>query len=509
MTQKRQTHPELDALPAMVPDDGTQQRPLTVTQLLQGERRGVDKAWAQGHEAAAMVADDPLPSPPAITSLAELEALAEQPLFDEEHDNERIEAEPDASDAPVANFGGPAIRCEPKLPTLNRTELTERITHDVLDRLTGLGDHRLSWPLADKPETERRVLTQIDALVCLGSEAFSVVEAAPATSPWSSWAIVFALACVEGRQAVASVYDHVAQLGPEQRQHRRRAAEAFAASHNPHAVPLARACLATPGAEPFGLELLSLLHQLRPEDLAGWLKQPDPETRAVALRAWTRLGTPPSDLRALQALLDTPDADLAWQAARALTFWGSGAPLAALRHGETLVQILGERAIELVVLTGHHDDAPLVQRLVRRLEPTAELLDAVARLGHPGTWAFLAHFLGDAVLADDAVSALKTAFGDRVDDDHRLDAERWEAAIAALGLEEHQRVRQGQPWSPNVVAAECADPNLTADQIAQRLDELRARCRVHLSVPFWDFTPRHETFVTDLDAALRRTGALR
>ena len=121
----------------------------------------------------------------------------------------------------------------------------------------------------------------------------------------------------------------------------------------------------------------------------------------------------------------------------------------------------------------------------------------------------LAHFLGDALLADDAVAALRTAFGDRVPDEHRLDVEQWEKAIAQLGLDDTQRVRRGQPWSPSIVAAECADPSLSAHDVTLRLDELRARTRVRLPAALWDLTPNHQTLATDLTAALSRLGALR
>src|SRR5690606_29025306 len=144
------------------------------------------------------------------------------------------------------------------------------------------------------------------------------------------------------------------------------------------------------------------------------------------------------------------------------------------------LEVLGPRALELLVLAGHHDDVPLVQRLVRRLEPTAKLLDAVARLGHPGTWAFLAHFLGDPILEDDAVAALRVTFGDLVPEDARRDPERWEKAIGAMRLSPSRHLRRGRDWSPAVVAAECADDSLSRFDVERRLDELRARSRVRV-----------------------------
>jgi hypothetical protein len=151
----------------------------------------------------------------------------------------------------------------------------------------------------------------------------------------------------------------------------------------------------------------------------------------------------------------------------------------------------------------------MVARLVRRLPATPQLLDAVARLGHPGTWAFLVHYLGDPVLADDAVLALSTTFGDAVDERDRHDAERWEQAIARLRLDAGARVRRGKPWSPAVVADECADARLSARAVEKRLDELRARQRVTVPAPLWALSPLHQTFASDLRAALRRQGAIR
>src|SRR5690606_4878837 len=127
-----------------------------------------------------------------------------------------------------------------------------------LERLAGLAEHRARWPLADKAETERRCLAQVDGLICLGAPAMEVLTTTTPISPWLSWATVFALACIDGREPLGAIADHVAALAPDQREHRRLAAEAFAASQHPHAVPLARACMTMAGAEPFALELLSL-----------------------------------------------------------------------------------------------------------------------------------------------------------------------------------------------------------------------------------------------------------
>ena len=510
------THPELEALPPMVPSDGTHQRPLTLAALLSGERRAVEAPWSVAFEdaAEAPTASEPEPSPPPITTLEELEALASRPLFADERPAANDAAASDTGsrtndDLPVATFGPAAIRTDPQLPTLTRPELHQRIAADTLDRLAGLGEHRLRWPLGDKAETERRCLAQVDALVCLGSAAIGALSEAQARSPWTSWAVSFALGCLEGREALASIHQHLITLGPTQREHRRRAAEAFAASFHPHVIPLGRACLATPGCEPFALELLSLRGHLSSADLEAWLPRPDPEIRAVVLRALTRLPHPPTNVAALEPLLDTADPDQAWEAARALTLWGSGAPLSQLRHGGALLTVLGERALELIVLGGHSDDAELVQRLVRRLDPTPALLDAIARIGHPGTWAFLAHYLAEPTLADDAHAALKTAFGDLVDRAHRHDPDAWKQAIALLRLTDAQRIRRGQPWSPAAVAAECADPTLSAEAVERRFDELRARQRVQIAAPLWALTPLHLSFATDLTAALRRQGAIR
>lgn len=78
---------------------------------------------------------------------------------------------------------------------------------------------------------------------------------------------------------------------------------------------------------------------------------------------------------------------------------------------------------------------------------TPAMLDAVARFGHAGTWAFLANYLVDPMLAPAASRALATLFGDCVSGDDRLDANVWELAIAKLGLDPRNRYRRGRVWS--------------------------------------------------------------
>ncbi len=502
--------PELSDVPPMQLEPGTLQQPLQ-----HGDRGRLPHPWVSlfwGAQPSVDAGDAANENGLTITSLAELDALAERDVVASDP-NDAIEpddSEDEANDA--ADFSPAQVRCDlSRSPVLTPWGLRARIVHDCADRLAALGEHRAHWPMARKADTERRCLAQLDAILCIGSGALSELEywrqANP--TPWASWAYVFALASLDGREALAGIAAHVAELGPEQREHRRLAAEAFAASSNPHAEPLARACLATPVGMGFAIELLSLRGLIDASALDGWLERPEPEVRACALHAWARLSTRPENVQRFESLVDTTDPDLAWEAARALSLWGSGAPLSAMRHGGALLDVLGPRAVELFVLCGHPDDAALVQRLVRRHEMTESLLDAVARLGHPGVWAFICHYLGDPALEGAAAQALATLFGDIVNAREKRDPFAWEKAIAALHLKEGERYRRGRPWSARVVAEECASGLLSRRAVELRLDELRARAGICTTPRLFGWSEQHQGFDAELLSAAEQTGARR
>ncbi|MEM1035019.1 MAG: hypothetical protein AAGN82_32060 [Myxococcota bacterium] len=496
---------------AMTPDAGHDQRPIDAAEVVaSGAQRRLPSRWGsmparREHGSAAEGVD--ATQAPAITSLAELEALG-SPVDDGDDEGEGEGGVPTASEPKEARFttaAEAASYCvDPEVKALDRSELSSRIALDLRERLAGLAEARAHGPLDDKTETERRMLAQVDGLVCLGATAVDAILAEPSMTPWDTWATVLLLSCLEGREALETIVSVVQGLGPDDQAHRRAAAEAFAASANPHDMALARACLEEEGTAPFGLELLSLRGRLAGPDLAAWAEQRHPETRAVVLRAMTRLVAPPLEVERFVSWLDTDDPALAWEAARALTLWGSGAPLGALRRGERLLRALGAAAVELLVLAGHHDDVALVQRFVSTLDPSPDLLDAVARLGHPGTWAYLAHHLGDPVLGEDAAAALTLLFGgDVVSAEERNDRFAWEAAIARLGLSPERRLRRGRDWSAAVVADECWHGDLSRRDIEARLDELRARIRVRVPSRLWAFGVGSKEVAREIRAQLR------
>ncbi|MBI4951168.1 MAG: hypothetical protein HY908_03985 [Myxococcales bacterium] len=110
---------------------------------------------------------------------------------------------------------------------------------------------------------------------------------------------------------------------------------------------------------------------------------------------------------------------------------------------------------------------------MRTCPVTPELLDAVARFGNPGSWAFLAHHLADPELQHAAAAALTTLFGDPAETKPLAEG-GWEATIGRLRLDPDRRYRRGKHWSPDVVTEECRAGELCRLATERRLDELRA-----------------------------------
>jgi hypothetical protein len=128
-----------------------------------------------------------------------------------------------------------------------------------------------------------------------------------------------------------------------------------------------------------------------------------------------------------------------------------------------------------MVLAGALDELATMQRLVRRVPLSIEVLSAVACFGHPAAWAFLVHGLNRPKLADDEQCALVTLFGPLVTGEHEHDPAAWRDALRRAEIPEGTRWRRGQLSSARVVLAECASGELSRREIELRQDELRTR----------------------------------
>lgn len=388
--------------------------------------------------------------------------------------------------APRRVAEGPVRLDRTRYAVLDRAAYYRRVAIDCLERARILAQDRDERPLREKAALEARLLAQVDAFLCTGTAGITPLREwhAGSDSPWATWAAVFILSCIEGREPLELVRDIVEGLPHGARTSARLGAEAFAASANPQAVPVGRALLDSknPAARGCAIELLSLRRVIGAGDLIAWLAAPEPVVQAAAVRALCRL----PEVRAMppqgEALLASDDPEVAWETARALTLWGDTRPLEAVRADAPLRDRLGARAIEIVVMAGTLGDAPVVEEITRAHPTTPELLDAVARFGHAGTWEFLAHHLADPDLGHAAGAALRTLFGDGVPEDDELDGEAWKAAVARRGLDSRERYRQGKTWTPDVAAQEADSDKHSRVLSERRHDELRARAGM---IPRW------------------------
>lgn len=354
------------------------------------------------------------------------------------------------------------------------------VIDECLECLAMLARHRDERPLRGRPEIEARMLAQVDAIVEAGATVGDVAEywsQEVEDDPWAAWATTFTLGCLDGRESLVALRDLCEGLSGELRPAVTLVAEALLAAPHPGRAALGRDLRrsSAPLARAIGIELLSRLGELGPEVAMAALEDARVAVQVAGIRAVARKEATDAVLSRLVSWLNGTDPDVACEAARALTLFGRDDALADLRRGGQLVRVLDEDALELLVLRGSLDDIAIMQRLVNDMPMSAELLSAVARFGHPAVWAYLIHALTKAEFVDAAHDALVTLFGPAVVGTHTTDPTAWREALAAADLQRGVRLRRGQPWSPEVVLAECASGGLSRREVELRSDELRAR----------------------------------
>jgi hypothetical protein len=148
--------------------------------------------------------------------------------------------------------------------------------------------------------------------------------------------------------------------------------------------------------------------------------------------------------------------------------------------------LLGARAVEWLILAGRATDLDFLMSLPRS-KPSSAFLSGLARLGNPLVWSYLLHYVGDARVGDAAEAALTTLFGDLVPVEERGEQNAWRTAIAARPWDAKLRYRRGAPWTPASVVAECLSGELSAREVALRLDELAARTATSIRFNFAPF----------------------
>lgn len=382
------------------------------------------------------------------------------------------------------------------------------IVMDCLDRLSMLGRHRRARALSVRPRLEERLLAQIDALAVAGmtaEEAMGFVDSEVEDDPWAVWGPALSLACFAGVESLVGVHAMIRALPDEAREAGSIAASALAVSPHPELEALARDLMEAPEpiARAVGVDVASRRGWLSPAEATRLFRDPSPAVIAAALRAQVELvprgkaGARPADRRgagaevpwdAMRSHLRSADPDVAWSAARALVLLGDPSPYGEARAG-ALTEILGAKALEILVLAGEPEDADTVLRIARGLPMTAEVLSALARFGHASARPLLLHALAQPELAEDAAEALATLFGPAVTGEAAMDPRAWTAATASVDATRAVRIRRGAPWSSPIVARECAALSLTGEAAALRLDELLARSGVRPMVDLDVFWP--------------------
>lgn len=347
-------------------------------------------------------------------------------------------------------------RCEP----LTVEACEQLVVTDCADRVGMLARHRWTRALSLRASREARITDQVRAIRTVPDAARRVQAwASSVDGVWEEWAAIYLL----GLEGVA----WAGLAAPESSwQSVQARAEAASLSGAPRDT-LSNAV---------GAEVRSLAGELTAEAVAPLLQSSAPIDVAAGARAFTRLPMADQDGLAdgLLAHLDSEHPDVFFEIARALALRGRADGLRTVTAKPELAAALGSRAIELFVMRGGCGDLATVGSLLRTRRVTDDDLDALARFGHPEAWAYIAHFLNDQDLASSAEQALRTLFGDR-DDALPSTVATWEAVIGSLDLDAKTRLRRGRPWTAKTVAQECGNAELSAHDVARRVDELLAR----------------------------------
>jgi len=392
------------------------------------------------------------------------------------------EQSPDATGADVAEppaGAATAVTLDPeRIAPKSHAEREASIQVDLLDRISALLRMRATDGQHELPRQEARLLAQIDAMPAAGVTPDMLLAHGEAAledeDPWMAAAAMHGLCAIDPEGGALGRLVATLTSASEVTE------SALAALASPGSVQceeLCRETLGEPGPTAFGLELLSLHGAASAPMFADRLDHEDPGVVRSALRAWSRLsrseeGPFGEHTSSIVECLGHDDPVVRFEAARTLLLFGVDEPLRRLREGDPLLQSMGVGTLELCVLGGQLSDMPHVERAITGLDVGPELLDAIARFGHPGSWAFLLNHLEGSEQQDDAAAALRTLFGELTADPSERRSAIWRDVLGARDFDQSVRLRRGQPWARDVLVEECKDPNASRVDIAHRCDEL-------------------------------------
>jgi hypothetical protein len=352
-----------------------------------------------------------------------------------------------------------------------------QLVADCMDALASRSRASGAVPVAELDAHEAIMLRELDAIAVVRDAPAAVVQwwRANLENPHAARASIWALARFDGGGSLELCARGLEALPAGADDHARWAAAALRASGHPELARLVSALHRShhPAARAVAVEVAAELDG----DLDRWrdaLSDPSPLVLAAAARGAEWLGADPIALvPPLRALAGSPDRWVAWPAARASCLLGDRDVYARLSVEEGSAALSPQQIVEVFVMCGALGDADALMRHVGRTKPDGALLDALARFGHAGCAPYLLHCLTDEDLSGDADVALRTLFGDVVDDEAtRAD---WEQAIARVDCDPDARLRRGQTASPRVLVEECRSGHLSPAALGARLDELRAR----------------------------------
>lgn len=417
----------------------------------------------------------------------------------EDEDEEEIEAR--AENDRMVN-GAPSIVVDDGvgLPIEVATYYAE-ITASCADTAALLARERSNLAIGERPAYEARILELSDAAAITGRDCVARnlawwQETLDSPDPWKSWAGAYFLATLGGADALQAVALGLERLPVDAIDQGILAAEALAVSPHPSIGALARDLALSPHpiARAAGVDLQARLRLLGVEDLQRHLADANVPVLAAACRAVAELDRTEAEpmIPILQRWLYFPHRAVAWPAARALLLFGHREPYSELQGSDRLIRVLGPLAAEIVVMAGDPSDMPRLQAILRRAPAGKATLSALARFGHPAAWAYLLHHLENPDQAEAASAALRTLFGPCVGEDDEESPAAWRAAITAKAIEPGVRYRAGEPWSPRVVAEECASGHLSRYEIEKRVDELAVRAGLRTRVDLRLFCPDYE-----------------
>lgn len=356
----------------------------------------------------------------------------------------------------------------------------QHVRTGLLERALVLGaDHR-EGPHLERPEAGRRLLAHIDALAEAGlslEELPAFAEEAELDHPGALWALTLLFGCLDVTGAEDAFASWIGSLDTALFLTYRgvcEVAEALSIQPNSRLRERALRWVEEPSAVlcALSLEVRRVGEELAEPELARLVRMDNPLVHAALERLFSRSpeGAPRAASRR-PSWLALPIPALSYEVARARIFGRDFEPLVYVRDGDArAVGALGPFTIDVLALAGDGRDQDLARDLTRSLPATTGLLSAMGRLGLPSLFPRLLAELDSDDFDDDAQDALVTALGPLVE---RPSAQAWEQAIAALpkaaGL---TRLRGGVPHSPAAVVEEMQRPELSAEDLRLRAEEV-------------------------------------